>query len=479
MSKGVTKQSEDYSRWYTDVVQKAELADYSPVKGCMVIRPYGYAIWERLQSTLDGMFKETGHVNAYFPLFIPQSYLEKEADHVEGFAPETAVVTHGGGKKLDEPLVVRPTSETIIWAMYKKWIGSYRDLPLLINQWANVVRWEMRTRLFLRTTEFLWQEGHTAHATFEEAEEEAQQMLEVYRKTAEDFMALPVLTGIKSESEKFAGAVHTYTIEAMMGDKKALQSGTSHNLGQNFAKAFDVQFQNEDNELEYVYATSWGVSTRLVGALIMAHGDDQGLVLPPRLAPYQVVIVPIWRTDDQKSEVMNAVDPLLLQLRDAGVRVHLDDRETVTPGFKFNDWEMKGVPLRLEIGPRDVKSDQLVLVQRLGREKSTIEIGNAASVIPDMLENIQEKMFQRALKFREENSSTITEYSDFIQQFEEDAGFVHSPWCGSAECEEQIKQDTKATIRCIPFDRKEVAEDDQCVQCGNKAQYWVVFAKAY
>jgi len=479
MSKGVTKQSEDYSRWYTDVVQKAELADYSPVKGCMVIRPYGYAIWERLQSTLDGMFKETGHVNAYFPLFIPQSYLEKEADHVEGFAPETAVVTHGGGKKLDEPLVVRPTSETIIWAMYKKWIGSYRDLPLLINQWANVVRWEMRTRLFLRTTEFLWQEGHTAHATFDEAEAEARQMLEVYRKTAEDYMALPVLTGIKSESEKFAGAVHTYTIEAMMGDKKALQSGTSHNLGQNFAKAFDVQFQNEDNELEYVYATSWGVSTRLVGALIMAHGDDQGLVLPPKLAPYQVVVVPIWRNDEQKSEVMNAVDPLMKQLRDADVRVYLDDRETVTPGFKFNDWEMKGVPLRLEIGPRDVKNDQLVLVQRLGREKSTVEMSKAAGVIPDMLEDIQEQMFQRALNFREDNSSTVTNYEDFTTHFEDDGGFVHSPWCGSAECEEQIKQDTKATIRCIPFDRKEVAESDRCISCGKNAEYWVVFAKAY
>ncbi len=479
MSKGVTKQSEDYSRWYTDVVQKAELADYSPVKGCMVIRPYGYAIWERLQSTLDTMFKETGHVNAYFPLFIPQSYLEKEAEHVEGFAPETAVVTHGGGKKLDEPLVVRPTSETIIWSMYKKWISSYRDLPLLINQWANVVRWEMRTRLFLRTTEFLWQEGHTAHATFEEAEQETKQMLEVYRKLAEDYMALPVLTGIKSESEKFAGAVHTYAIEAMMGDKKALQSGTSHNLGQNFAKAFDVQFQNEENELEYVYATSWGVSTRLVGALIMAHGDDQGLVLPPRLAPYQVVVVPIWRNDEQKAEVMNAVDPLVKALREAKVRVHLDDRETVTPGFKFNDWEMKGVPLRLEIGPRDVKNNELVLVQRLNREKSTIGTSEAADVIPKMLEKIQDQMFQRALTFREENTQEITDYSDFTAQFNEDGGFIESPWCGNAECEEQIKQDTKATIRCIPFDRKEVTESDQCVCCGKTAKYWVVFAKAY
>jgi len=479
MSKGVTKQSEDYSRWYTDVVQKAELADYSPVKGCMVIRPYGYSIWESLQQTLDRMFKETGHQNAYFPLFIPQSYLEKEAEHVEGFAPETAVVTHGGGKKLDEPLVVRPTSETIIWSMYQKWIGSYRDLPLLINQWANVVRWEMRTRLFLRTTEFLWQEGHTAHATFDEAEEEARRMLEVYRTLAEDYMAIPVLTGIKSDSEKFAGAVHTYTIEAMMGDKKALQSGTSHNLGQNFAKAFDVQFQNENNELEYVYATSWGVSTRLVGALIMAHGDDQGLVLPPRLAPHQAVIVPIWRNDDQKADVMEAVDSLASSLRDRGVRIHVDDRETVTPGFKFNDWEMKGVPLRIEIGPRDVENDQAVLVRRLTREKSTLSMDEVRNTIPDILEEIQQAMFDRALKFREENTIRTTDYEEMREFIANDSGFVMMPWDSTPDTEEKVKDDTKATIRCIPFDEPDVEDGTEDPVSGKPAKHWVYYSKAY
>ncbi|MBS1271354.1 MAG: Proline--tRNA ligase [Candidatus Marinimicrobia bacterium] len=479
MSKGVTKQSENYSRWYTDVVQKAELADYSPVKGCMVIRPYGYSIWESLQQTLDRMFKDTGHQNAYFPMFIPQSYLEKEAEHVEGFAPETAVVTHGGGKELDEPLVVRPTSETIIWSMYQKWIGSYRDLPLLINQWANVVRWEMRTRLFLRTTEFLWQEGHTAHATFDEAEEEARRMLEVYRTMAEEYMAIPVLTGIKSESEKFAGAVHTYTIEAMMGDKKALQSGTSHNLGQNFAKAFDVQFQNENNELEYVYATSWGVSTRLVGALIMAHGDDQGLVLPPKLAPHQAVIVPIWRNDDQKAEVMEAVDNIASPLREKDVRVHVDDRETVTPGFKFNDWEMKGVPLRIEIGPRDVENDQAVLVRRLTREKATLSMDEVTSTVPDILEDIQQTMFDRALKFREDNTLTTTDYDELREFIDNDSGFVLAPWDGTGETEEKVKDDTRATIRCIPFDGPEVEDGAEDPVSGKPAKHWVYYSRAY
>ncbi|MCF7804582.1 MAG: proline--tRNA ligase [Candidatus Marinimicrobia bacterium] len=479
MSKGVTKQSEDFSRWYTDVVQKAELADYSPVKGCMVIRPYGYSIWESLKETLDRMFKETGHQNAYFPLFIPQSYLEKEAEHVEGFAPETAVVTHGGGKELEEPLVVRPTSETIIWSMYQKWIGSYRDLPLLINQWANVVRWEMRTRLFLRTTEFLWQEGHTAHATAEEAEEEARQMLEVYKTLAEEYMAMPVLTGLKSESEKFAGAVRTYTIEAMMGDKKALQSGTSHNLGQNFAKAFDVQFQNEDNELEYVYATSWGVSTRLVGALIMAHGDDQGLVLPPKLAPYQVVIVPIWRTEDQKGPVTDLVETVTDGLRESGVRVHVDDRETVTPGFKFNDWEMKGVPLRIEIGPRDVENNQGVLARRLTSEKSSMGIEEIQSQVPGILDEIQNTMFDRALKFREENTLKTTDYDELKEFIGNDNGFVLAPWDGTAETEEQIKNETKATIRCIPFDGPDVEDGDTDPVSGKPAKHWVYYSKAY
>ena len=479
MSKGVTKQSENFSRWYTDIVQKAELADYSPVKGCMVIRPYGYSIWESVQSTLDRMFKETGHQNAYFPLFIPQSFMEKEADHVEGFAPETAVVTHGGGKKLDEPLVVRPTSETIIWSMYKKWIDSYRDLPLLINQWANVVRWEMRTRLFLRTTEFLWQEGHTAHATFEEAEEETRRMLEVYRTLAEEYMAIPVHTGMKSDSEKFAGAVHTYSIEAMMGDKKALQSGTSHNLGQNFAKAFDVMFQNENNEQEYVYATSWGVSTRLIGALIMAHGDDQGLVLPPKLAPYQVVIVPIWRNDDQKRQILDAATPIVNQLRDAGVRVHLDDRDTVTPGFKFNDWEMKGVPLRIEIGPRDVENEQVVLARRLSGEKNSVAMDKVAGTIPDLLEEIQQALFDRALKFREDHTLKTTDYTEMQEFIANDGGFVLAPWDGTAETEEQVKNETKATIRCIPFDSPAVEEGAEDPVSGKPAKYWVYYSKAY
>ncbi|MCF7832521.1 MAG: proline--tRNA ligase, partial [Candidatus Marinimicrobia bacterium] len=355
MSKGVTPQSTDYAKWYVDVVQKAELADYSPVKGCMVIRPYGFALWENIKENLDHMFKETGHVNAYFPMLIPESFLKKEAEHVEGFAPELAVVTHAGGKKLEENLVIRPTSETIIWSMYKKWINSYRDLPILINQWANVVRWEMRTRMFLRTTEFLWQEGHTAHATAEEAVDETLKMVNVYRDFAENFMAMPVIVGKKSEKEKFAGAVDTYSIEAMMGDKKALQSGTSHYLGQNFAKAFDVMFQNENNEQQYVYASSWGVSTRLVGALIMAHGDDKGLILPPKLAPYQVVVVPIYRDDEAKAKVMDYVKTITNELKAKGVRFHVDMRETLSPGFKFNDWEMKGVPLRVEVGPRDVE----------------------------------------------------------------------------------------------------------------------------
>ncbi len=479
MSKGVTKQSEDFSRWYTDVVQKAELADYSPVKGCMVIRPYGYAIWERLQQTLDTMFKDTGHENAYFPLFIPQSYLEKEAEHVEGFAPETAVVTHGGGKELDEPLVIRPTSETIIWAMYKNWISSYRDLPLLINQWANVVRWEMRTRLFLRTTEFLWQEGHTAHATFDEAEEEARQMLEIYRRTAEDFMAIPVLTGSKSEREKFAGAVHTYTIEAMMGDKKALQAGTSHNLGQNFAKAFDVQFQNVENELEYVYATSWGVSTRLVGALIMAHGDDQGLVLPPKLAPHQVVIVPIWRNEDQQSAVMNAVQLLATELKDQNIRVHIDRRETVTPGFKFNDWEMKGVPLRAEIGPRDVENKAAVLVQRLGGSKSTVELGSAGPTVKSLLDTVQETMYDRAVQFRNDHTLQTRDYEELRNFIDNDGGFVLAPWSGNAETEDQIKEETKATLRCIPFEGPELTATEKDIVSGEPAKYWAYFARAY
>lgn len=476
MSKGVTPQSKDYSRWYTDVVQKAELADYSPVKGCMVIRPYGYALWENIKENLDKMFKATGHVNAYFPMLIPESFLKKEADHVEGFAPELAVVTHGGGKKLEEPLVIRPTSETIIWSMYKKWINSYRDLPLLINQWANVVRWEMRTRLFLRTTEFLWQEGHTAHATAEEAIEEAYKMIDVYRDFAERFMAMPVLVGKKTENEKFAGAVDTFTIEAMMGDKRALQSGTSHYLGQNFAKAFDVSFQNENNELEYVYASSWGVSTRLVGALIMCHGDDKGLILPPRIAPYQIVIVPIYRDDESKSTVMQYISSLTAALDEGGLRYHLDLRETLSPGFKFNDWEMKGVPLRLEIGPRDVREDKLVLARRDNGEKKAMDRKEFLSIASGLLESIQEEMLAKRRQFRDENTYDIQNYDD-LKKVVEKGGFARAYWDGTADDEKKIQEETKASIRCIPFDQDE--KEGSCFYTGRKTSRQVILAKAY
>ncbi len=396
MSKGITKRSEDFSQWYIDIVLKAELADYSPVKGCMVIRPNGYGIWENIQKNLDRMFKETGHVNAYFPLLIPESFLKKEAEHVEGFAPECAVVTHGGGKPLEEPLVIRPTSETIIWATYKNWISSYRDLPLLINQWANVCRWEMRTRLFLRTTEFLWQEGHTAHDSYEEAEEEALKMIRVYQRFAEEYLAMPVIVGRKTESEKFAGAVHTYCIEALMQDGKALQAGTSHNLGQNFAKAFDVKFQDRDMELKYVYATSWGVSTRLVGALIMTHSDDKGLVIPPKLAPLPVVIVPIWRSLAEQQQVTDFAknitkdwDPIFYKI---------DDRDQYKPGYKFNEWELKGIPLRIEIGPRDVQNKQVVLVRRDTGEKITLSTDNLKGQVDKILKEIQDNLFNTAKK---------------------------------------------------------------------------------
>ena len=474
---GVTKQSEDFSRWYTDVVQKAELADYGPVKGTMVIRPYGYGIWELMQQGLDGLFKATGHVNAYFPLFIPESFLKKEAEHVEGFAPEVAVVTHAGGKKLDEPLVVRPTSETIIWHMYKKWIGSYRDLPLLINQWANVVRWEMRTRLFLRTTEFLWQEGHTAHATAKEAEEETQRMLAVYKKFAEEWMAMPVLTGRKSESEKFAGAVATYSIEAMMRDTKALQAGTSHFLGQKFAKAFEVTFQNQQNEAEFVYATSWGVSTRLIGGVIMTHGDDKGLILPPRVAPIQVVIIPIFRDAEQKSLVMAEVDQLNQGLKALGIRVKVDDDETSSPGFKFNEWEMRGVPVRIELGPKDVEKQQCVLVTRYNGEKSFLPLAGLVESMPQRLDVVQKALFQRALTFQQENTHRANNWEEFQEILESKGGFIRAGWNGDPEVEAKIKEATKATIRNIPFDQPE--NPGTCVFTGEPAQYEVIFAKAY
>ena len=422
------------------------------------------------------MFKDTGHVNAYFPMFIPEHFLQKEAEHVEGFAPEVAVVTHAGGKKLDEALVVRPTSETIIWNMYKKWISSYRDLPLLINQWANVVRWEMRTRLFLRTTEFLWQEGHTAHATAEEAQDETLKMLNVYKSFAEDYMAMPVITGQKSEAEKFAGAVSTYSIEAMMRDTKALQAGTSHNLGQNFAKAFEVTFQNKDNREELVYATSWGVSTRLVGGLIMSHGDDKGLILPPKVAPYQVVIIPIFRKDT-RDLVMDKVDDLVVNLKQAEIRVHVDDDEKSSPGFKFNEWEMCGVPMRVEIGPKDIEKGHAVVVIRHSGAKHFIQLNELVQFLADQQDIVQDELFQRALDFRESNTHTVDNWDDFKETLETKGGFIKAYWNGSSEVEEKIKNETKATIRCIPFDQPEAS--GKCIYTGEPSSQQVIFAKAY
>ena len=476
MAKGVTKRSEDFSQWYNDIVKEADLADYGPVKGTMIIKPYGYALWEHIKQSADNMFKETGHQNAYFPMFIPQHYMQKEADHVEGFAPECAVVTHGGGKELAEPLYIRPTSETIIWSAYKKWIDSYRDLPLLINQWANVVRWEMRTRLFLRTTEFLWQEGHTAHATAEEAISEARQMIEVYRKLAEDYMAMPVYVGLKTEAEKFAGAIDTYTIEAMMGDKKALQAGTSHYLGQNFAKAFDVTFLNDRNEQEYVYATSWGVSTRLVGGLIMTHGDDHGLILPPKIAPYQVVVIPIWKNDEQKEQVLNKVADFTQKFKELSIRYYVDDSEQKSPGWKFNEWEMKGVPLRIEIGPRDLKKDQVALARRDNGDKEFISNQKVIEMIQSLLNEIQQSMFDKARSFRDENTHMVNNYDDFKEVIDE-GGFARAYWSGTGEMEEEIQKETKATVRCIPLEQPE--EKGTCFYTGEKAEKIAIFGKAY
>ncbi len=474
MAERITPRDVDYSRWYTDVVLQAKLADYSPVKGCMVIRPNGYAIWEKIQRILDEKFKETGHVNAYFPLFIPESFMKKEAEHVEGFAPECAVVTHGGGEALEEPLYVRPTSETIIWSMYKKWIMSYRDLPILINQWANVVRWEMRTRLFLRTTEFLWQEGHTAHATEAEAEAEARRILEIYRCLAEDYMAIPVITGRKTENEKFAGAVRTYSIEAMMQDKKALQAGTSHYLGENFARAFDVKFQDKDGQVKYVHATSWGVSTRLIGALIMTHGDDQGVILPPRIAPTQLVIVPIWQ-EATRARVLEFSERVYQQLKTV-FAVKLDDREQYKPGYKFTEWEIQGIPVRVEIGPRDVEADQVVLVRRDNREKVTATLERLTEQAQKLLETIQMDLYRRARQMQQENTFRVNDYQEF-QKILEQGAFIEAHWCGGGECELKIKEETKATIRNIPFDRE--VEKGKCIYCGNPSEGRVVFAKAY
>ena len=472
----ITPQSEDFPRWYTDVIRRAELADYSPVKGSMVIRPYGYAIWELMQAALDRRFKETGHVNAYFPLFIPESLLRKEAAHVEGFAPEVAWVTRGGDETLEEPLVVRPTSEAIIGTMYSKWIQSWRDLPILINQWANVVRWEKVTRLFLRTTEFLWQEGHTAHETEEEAEAEARRMLGVYKEFLETELAIPVLDGRKTDSEKFAGAAHTYSVEALMGDGRALQAGTSHHLGQNFAKVFDITFQARDKSVQYVWQTSWGMTTRLIGGVIMVHGDDSGLILPPRIAPYQVVIVPIPR-GDWRATVLPRAQEIAAALKQAGVRVVLDDREEYKPGWKFSEWEMRGVPLRLEIGPRDIEQAQVLLARRDTREKLTAPMDGLEQRVLELLDAVQAALFERALSFRDSHTVRTASSDEFQRAFEGRPGFVVAPWCGSADCEAQIKADTQATIRNLAFDLPPAT--GACVRCGRPGLTDAYFAKSY
>jgi prolyl-tRNA synthetase len=479
-AKALTPRAVDFSAWYNEIIARAELADYSPVRGCMVIRPNGYAIWEQMQRALDQMFKDTGHQNAYFPLFIPQSYLSREAEHVEGFAPETAVVTHGGGKELEEPLVVRPTSETIIYAMYAKWIQSYRDLPVLINQWANVVRWEMRTRLFLRTTEFLWQEGHTAHATEAEAEAEARQMLRVYRTFMEQWMAMPVITGRKTDAERFAGALRTYSLEALMQDNRALQAGTSHNLGQNFARAFEVTFQTASGELDHVWNTSWGVSTRLVGALIMTHSDDLGLVCPPRLAQYQVVIVPIYKTDEERATVLQASDRLRQELSATGIRVHVDAREGMKPGAKYYEWEGRGVPFRLEVGPRDVASASVVLARRTGGKKESLLMDGLAGKLIPLMDQFQSELFEAAKARREAATLRGATKDQFIAKMEHEGGLVYAGFCGRAECELEIKEQTKATIRVLPDEefRSEVAPT-ACMWCGRPSVAEAVWAKAY
>jgi prolyl-tRNA synthetase len=479
----ITKQSVDFGRWYLDVVRRAELADYTDVKGCMAIRPYGYAIWELMQQALDRRFKATGHVNAYFPLFIPSSLLMKEKEHVEGFAPQVAWVTKGGDEELVEPLVIRPTSEVIIGTMYAKWIQSWRDLPVLINQWANVVRWEKVTRPFLRTTEFLWQEGHTAHETEAEAQEETLRILALYKDFAENELAMPVIDGQKSESEKFAGASRTYSIEALMGDGRALQAGTSHNLGQNFAKAFEIQFQGRDKTLQHAWTTSWGVSTRMIGGLIMTHGDDNGLILPPRMAPYQVVIVPIPRGNWQET-VLPKARAIQTALVAAGVRVMLDDREAYTPGWKFAEWELRGVPLRLEIGPKDIEKNQVVLARRDTRTKSPVSADSLTAAIADLLQDIQQALYRRALQFRDEHTTRAETYDQFTSIMEGRPGFVIAGWCGSGECEAQIKADTQATLRNIPFGPGGPAAGPEpvsgtCVKCGRPAKYEAWFAKAY
>ena len=491
MAKNFTSRAEDYSKWYNELVVKADLAENSGVRGCMVIKPYGFAIWEKMQQELDRMFKETGHSNAYFPLFIPKSYLSKEAEHVEGFAKECAVVTHyrlknsedGKGvvvdpdAKLEEELIVRPTSETIIWDTYKGWIESYRDLPILVNQWANVVRWEMRTRLFLRTAEFLWQEGHTAHATKQEAIDETEQMIEVYARFAEDFMAMPVIKGLKSANERFAGALETYCIEALMQDGKALQAGTSHFLGQNFAKAFDVKFTSKEGKQEHVWATSWGVSTRLMGALVMTHSDDHGLVLPPKLAPYQVVIVPIYKGEEQLNQISEKAQQIKKDLEKIGISVKYDNRDTHKPGWKFAEYEFKGVPLRIAIGPRDLENGTVELARRDTLEKETVSIDYLSNKVDNLLEKIQETLLLKAQTYRDDNTHHATDWEHFKELIGKDAGFVYAHWDGTDETEQKIKEETKATIRCIPLNNKK--EEGQCIYSKQPSTQKVIFAKAY
>ena len=496
-SQKLTSQAEDFSAWYNEVVARAEMAEHSPTRGSMVIRPWGYTLWENMQRALDDKFKATGHQNAYFPLLIPLSFIAREAEHVEGFAKEMALVTHTrliadgeGGlvpdpeSKLEEPYVIRPTSETIIYDAYSRWVQSYRDLPILINQWANVMRWEMRTRLFLRTSEFLWQEGHTAHATREEAEEEALTILGVYRSFMEDWMAMPVITGRKSESEKFPGADHTYALEALMKDNRALQAGTSHNLGQNFSKQFDLKYQTESGDWEFAWNTSWGVSTRLIGGLIMTHGDDAGLVLPPKLAPYQVVITPIWKSDDQRALMLEKADQVAGALRADGVRVHIDQRDNMSPGAKFWEWERKGVPLRIEIGPKDVAKQQLVLARRFVAEgqdrKEFLDETVAISGVPERLREIQRDMLESARKRLEENSHRVSDYDEFREMVESQGGFFFAGWCGSEECETKVKDETKATIRVLPREEfRSQAPPEQCLACGGHSRQEAVWARAY
>jgi len=474
----IPSRAENFSEWYNQLVLRAELADYAPVRGCMIVRPYGWALWENIQQALDRRFKATGHVNAAFPLLIPRSFIEKEQSHVAGFSPELAVVTHGGGEKLEEPLVIRPTSETIIGHAYAKWIKSYRDLPVLINQWNSVVRWELRTKLFLRTLEFFWQEGHTAHATFEEAEAETRQMLDIYTDFAVNDAAIPVIPGRKSPSERFAGADETYSIEAMMGDGKALQAGTSHNLGQNFAKAFEIRYLDNGGTLQYCWTTSWGLSTRFIGAIIMVHSDDQGLLLPPKLAPHQVVIVPISKTEEESAKVSQAARKIRAELVAAGIRTILDEREGVSPGFKFNDWEMRGVPVRLEIGPKDLAKDSVVLARRdkPGKEgKSWIAQAALAAAVGEALASIQKSLYDRALAFRKSKTIEADNYDDFKSAVEN--GFAFSFWCGDPACEQEIKEETRATLRCIPVEQ--ARRSGKCVKCGRPAGEGAYFARAY